>query len=184
MKGNYIMFKKLVIAAAVVSLTACSTFQSSKNEKKVNTEFLGGDIKVTYNMSGEFESIAAAGTAKVTSNAPDAAEKAYIVASMRARQQIAEFMKTDLESEKFKQGVYESLQESEEELKSSSATVIKDKIAANLQTTIKQKSNAILRGTYVESKDFDRSSSTVKVVVKSSPKDIETAKNLTRLMGN
>jgi hypothetical protein len=90
----------------------------------------------------------------------------------------------DLQSEKFKEGVYESLQESEEELKSSSTTLVKDKIASNLQTSIRQKANAILRGTYVESQEFDRGTSTVKVVVKSTPRDIDTAKNLTRLMGN
>ena len=93
-------------------------------------------------------------------------------------------MKAEVESEKFKQTVYESLQEAEEEYKASSAAVTKDKIASNLQENIKQKSAAILRGTYVESKEFDKGTSTVKVVIKSSVKDIETAKNLSRLMGN
>ena len=120
----------------------------------------------------------------LTSNAPDAAEKAYIVATLRARAQMVEFMKADLESEKFKQTVYKSLQEAEEELKVASSTVVKDTITNELQENIKQKTNAILRGTYVESKEFDKGSSTVKVVVKSSVKDIEVSKQLSRLMGN
>ncbi len=176
--------KRIAIVAMAVMLSACSTFGGKKDEKNVKSEFFGGDIKITYTFGGEFESISSSGSAKVTSNAPDAAEKAYIVASLRARQQIVEFMKAELESEKFKQTVYESLQEAEEELKASSSAVTKDKITSELQENIKQKTNAILRGTYVESKDFDKGSSTVKVVVKSSVKDINTAKNLSRLMGN
>lgn len=178
------MYQKLAIIAVAVSLTACGTFSSKKDERSVKSEFFGGDIKVTYKMSGEFESISSSGTAKVTSNAPDAAEKAFIVASLRARAQIAEFMKTGIESEKFKQTVSSSLQEAEEELKSSSMTVVKDKITSELQENLKQKTEAILRGTYVESKEFDKGTSTIKVVVKSSTRDIDTAKNLSRLMGN
>ena len=63
-------------------------------------------------------------------------------------------------------------------------TVVKDKITSDLQENLKQKTEAILRGTYVESKEFDKGSSTIKVVVKSSTRDIDTAKNLSRLMGN
>ena len=134
-----VMYQKLAIVAVAVSLTACSTFSSKKDERSVKSEFFGGDIKVTYKMSGEFESISSSGTAKVTSNAPDASEKAFIIASLRARAQIAEFMKTGIESEKFKQTVSNSLQEAEEELKSSSMTVVKDKITSELQENLKQK---------------------------------------------
>ena len=74
--------------------------------------------------------------------------------------------------------------EAEEELKASSMTVVKDKITSELQENLKQKTEAILRGTYVESKEFDKGTSTIKVVVKSSTRDIDTAKNLSRLMGN
>ena len=62
--------------------------------------------------------------------------------------------------------------------------MVKDTITNELQENIKQKTNAILRGTYVESKEFDKGTSTVKVVVKSSVKDIEVSKQLSRLMGN
>lgn len=176
--------KYLSMIVLAVMLSACSSFGSKKDERSVKSEFFGGDIKVIYTMGGQFESISSSGTARVTSNAPDAAEKAFIVASLRARQQMVEFMKLDLESEKFKQTVYNSLQEAEEELKVASTTVIKDTITSELQENIKQRTNAILRGTFVDSKVFDKSTSTVKVVVKSSTKDIEAAKNLSRLMGN
>lgn len=176
--------KRIVIFAMAILLTACSTFSNKKDERQVKSEFFGGDIKVTYTFGGDFESIESSGTAKVTSNLPDAAEKAYIIATLRARQQIVEFMKAELESEKFKQTIYKSLQEAEEELKVASSAVVKDTITSELQENIKQKTNAILRGTYVESKQFDKATSTVKVVVKSSTKDIETSKQLSRLMGN
>mgnify|MGYP000722259006 FL=1 len=57
------MYQKLAIVAVAVSLTACSTFSSKKDERSVKSEFFGGDIKVTYKMSGEFESISSSGTA-------------------------------------------------------------------------------------------------------------------------
>jgi hypothetical protein len=53
-----------------------------------------------------------------------------------------------------------------------------------LQSSIKQKSSAMLKGTYVETKSFDAPSNSITVVVKTSTRDVETAKNLSKLMGN
>jgi hypothetical protein len=72
---------------------------------------MGGDIKVTFNKDGQFESLQSAGTARVTSTLPSAQEEAFIVANMRAKQKIAEFMKNELDGEKFVSKASESLQE-------------------------------------------------------------------------
>jgi hypothetical protein len=61
---------------------------------------------------------------------------------------------------------------------------INSKIANQVQENIKSKSRAILQGVYVESKSFDSSTNTMRVVVKTGTKDIAAAKQVRALMGN
>ena len=111
-------------------------------------------------------------------------DEAYQVAILKARKQIVEFMKVDLESEKFTKTVFNNLQESASEDKKETSNAVNAKIAGELQSSIKQKSSAMLKGTYVEEKSFDAPSNSITVVVKTSTRDVETAKNLSKLMGN
>ncbi len=103
---------------------------------------------------------------------------------MKARKQIVEFMKVDLESEKFTKTVFNNLQETASEEKKETSHTVNAKIAGELQSSIKQKSSSILKGTYVEEKSFDTGSNSITVSVKTSTKDVETAKSLSKLMGN
>ena len=61
---------------------------------------------------------------------------------------------------------------------------VNSKIAYQVQENIKSKSKAILQGVYVESKKFDTSTNTVRVVVRSGSKDIAVAKQIRSMMGN
>jgi hypothetical protein len=184
------VMKKLMIAVLVAAtLTGCSTIksvtgQTEEKPKPVVSEFLGGNIKVTYKSNGEFESMTSSHTIKLTGELPYSQDEAYQVATMKARKQIVEFMKVDLESEKFTKTVFNNLQESASEDKKETSNTVTAKIAAELQSSIKQKSSAILKGTYVEDKSFDAPSNSITVVVKTSTKDVETAKSLSKLMGN
>jgi hypothetical protein len=144
---------------------------------------MGGDIKVTFNKDGQFESLQSAGTARVTSTLPSAQEEAFIVANMRAKQKIAEFMKNELDGEKFVSKASESLQEGQS-IGGQPNNEINSKIAHQVQENIKSKSKAILQGVYVESKTFDTSTNTMRVVVKTGTKDIAAAKQVRALMGN
>lgn len=180
--------KKIILAGLVLCLSACSsvgklTENRVENEKSVTAEFMGGDIVVTYTKDGKFESITSAGTARVTSNLPSANEEAFIVATLRARKQLSEFMRTDLESDKFVSTVYNSLQEGEK-TENFTDNNVKSKIAYDVQENIKQKSSAILKGTFIESKKFDKQTSTVRVVVKTGVNDVGASKALSSLMGN
>ena len=179
------MLKRLIVVTAVMALTACSSLGGSKGdgEKPITSEFLGGNIKVTYTMGGEFESISSTNTVKVTSSLPYATDEAFTVATLRARKQIVEFMKLDLESEKFTDAVYNSLQDASEENKAET-TQVNSKIASEVKETIKQRASGILQGTYVAEKNYDSGTKTVTVTVKSGTKDITTAKTVRRLMGN
>jgi hypothetical protein len=181
------VMKKLMIAVAIAAaLSGCSslTGRSDDKAKPITSEFLGGNIKVSYTMGGEFESMTSSHTIRLTSTLPYAQDEAYQIATLKARKQIAEFMKLDLESEKFTQTVFDNLQESVTENNKESSSSVNAKIAGELKTSIKQKSSAILKGTYVDEKSFNSGSNSITVVVKTRTKDIETAKSLSRLMGN
>lgn len=175
--------KKLVILATAIMLSACSTFSSKKDEPRVNTDFMGGNIKVSYTLTGEFESLTSSGVAKVTSNLPSAVEEAYLVATLQARKQIVEFMKVEVENSNFIKAVAETLQEGVN-VNGTPDNKVTSKIASELQDNIRQSSKAILTGTFVSDKSYDPSTRSVKVVVKASVKDTETAKQFSRLMGN
>jgi hypothetical protein len=175
--------KKLIVVIAAVMLSACSTFSQKKDEPKVNTDFMGGNIKVSYSLTGEFQSLTSSGVAKVTSNLPSAVDEAYLVATLQARKQIVEFMKVEVENSNFIRAVAESLQEGVN-TNGSPDNKVTSKIATELQDNIKQQSKAILTGTYVSDKSYDASTRSVKVVIKTGVKDNEVAKQVSRMMGN
>jgi hypothetical protein len=179
------MFKKLIVIAATVSLAGCGMFGGTKpnDEKPITSEFLGGDIKVTYTLYGDFKSISSTNTVKVTSSLPYATDEAFTLATLRARNQIVEFMKVGMESEKFTDTVYNSLQEATTEDKDETKKV-NAKVASEVKEVLKQRSSAILQGTYISEKKYDSGTKTVTVTVKSSPKDVATAKEVRKLMGN
>lgn len=182
--------KKLMIAVVITAaLSGCNTVKkmtgtTEEKPKPVVSAFLGGNIKVTYTSNGEFESITSSHTIKLTGELPYSQDEAYQVAIMKARKQIVEFMKVDLESEKFTKTVFNNLQETASEEKKETSHTVNAKIAGELQSSIKQKSSSILKGTYVEEKSFDAGSNSITVSVKTSTKDVETAKSLSKLMGN
>lgn len=179
------MFKKIAIVSTIVLLSACSTMDDKRVEgpESVTAEFMGGDIKVTFNKDGQFEIMQAAGTARVTSTLPSAQEEAFIIANMRAKQKIVEFMKNELEGDKFANTASDSLQEGKSN-NGQANNEVNSKIAYQVQENIKSKSKAILQGVYVESKKFDSSTNTVRVVVRTGAKDINVAKQVRSLMGN
>lgn len=178
------MLKKFALVSTVVLLSACSSLTSKVDgPDSVVAEFMGGDIKVTFNKDGQFESIQSAGTARVTSTLPSATEDAFIVASLRAKQQIAEFMKEEVEGDRFTNTLTDNIQNGSD-INGQVINEVNSKIAKQVQENIKSKSKAILQGVYVESKKFDNSSNTVRVTVKSGTNDIAVAKQIRSMMGN
>ena len=177
--------KKFLIVSCAVLLSACSTLGDKRVEgpDSVTAEFMGGDLKVTFNKDGQFESIVSAGTARVTSSLPSANEEAFIVANLRAKQRLVEFMKNEMEGDKFISTATSSLQNSQA-MNGQPNAEVNSNIAYQVQENIKSKSKALLQGVYVESKKFDTSTNTVRVVVKTGMKDIATAKQIRSMMGN
>ena len=104
--------------------------------------------------------------------------------TLQARKQIVEFMKVEVENNSFINAVSKTLQDSESDSGRTVSTNVTAKIASEVQDNIRQNSKALLKGTYVDSKSYDASTHTVKVVVKTSLRDLDTSKQLARMMGN
>ena len=164
--------------AAVIS--ACSSLYPS-NEKEITSEFIGGSLKVTYTGIGEFKSLESSASAQVVGDLPSSREQAVAIATAKARRQIAEFIKTEIESERFYQGIASDTQALSQENTSKDKN-ISVSIANNVREQIKQKSSVILKGTYVAKESFNETAKVITVVVKSSKEDIGSSKGLKRAM--
>lgn len=175
------MRKILIGVVCAIILSACTSVKE-KTDAKVVSEFLGGDIKVTYSKSGEFDSLVSSASVKVISDLSSAKEEAVSVATVRARRQISEFLKTEVASERFVTAVTNSLQESDA-VSGVSASTVNSKIAMNVRETIRQKSESLLKGTFVESEKFDANSKVVTVTVKTGMKETGVANTVRKLMG-
>jgi hypothetical protein len=179
------IFKRLILVSALATLTACSTVENTAFEQTetIKTEFIGGDLILNFTKDGQFEFLTASGTARVTSNLPSAVEEAYVVASLRAKQKVVEFMNNEMEGEKFVDTINDSLQESFAS-NGQSIVDVNSQIAYKVQENIKSKSKAILQGVSVDQKSFDKSSNTVRVTVRTGVREIATARQIRTLMGN
>jgi hypothetical protein len=172
--------KQLLLALiSVTILSGCSS--TPKKDGSVSSEFLGGNLKITYTKSGEFESLSSISSVKVTSDLPSAKEEAVSIATVRARRQIAEFLNTEVNSERFVSTVTKTLQDSETASGTNSMT-LNSKIANEVKETIRQRSNALLKGTFVESEVYDSNSKTITVVVKTGVKESGISNTVRKLM--
>jgi hypothetical protein len=142
---------------------------------------MGGEIKVVYNKSGEFESLISTATAKVMSELPSAKDEAVTVATVKARRQISEFLKTEVDSERFVSTITKSIQESDA-VGGSNMSSVNAKIATEVKETIKQKSESLLKGTYVESESHDAKSNSVVVTIRTGSKEVGVVGTIKKLM--
>jgi hypothetical protein len=172
--------KKFIFYFFILFLTVgCSS--TPKKEGQITSDFLGGSLKIAYSKSGEFQSLSSIASAKVTSDLPSAKEEAVTIATVRARRQIAEFLNTEVNSERFVTTVSKSLQNSAT-VDSDSSVTLNTKIANEVKETIRQRSTALLKGTLVESEVYDSSSRTITVTVKTGVKESDISKTVRKLM--
>jgi len=166
--------KSALYAIAIGMLsTACSTTGSKSN---LSTDFMGGDIRVVYNKSGEFESLISTAIVKVASELPSAREEAVTVATVKARRQISE-----VDSERFVTTVTKSIQESNA-VSGSNISAANAKIATEVKETIKQKSDSLLKGTVIESEKYDAKNNSIIVTVKTGAREVGIASTIKKLM--
>lgn len=125
----------------------------------------------------------ATGSARMIGSLPSSQEEAFTVAKIRAEQKIIEFMKIELESDRFVKSMYDSMQDGKS-YNNQTNNDVNSKIVTRVQEDIKTKSKGILKGVHVESKKFDASRNIVLVTIKTGVKEIATSKHLFNLMGN
>ena len=169
-----------IVSLIVVFLFGCASVSS--DSRNFTSEFVGGDLKVTYNKKGEFESISSKATAYVTNNLPNSRDQAVTIATLKARRQIAEFLKTEVQSERFLVTVSKSVQETET-INQIGDNKESANIAYNVRESIRQRSNAILQGTYLQSENFNPDTKIVTVVVSAGTKENTLMKDVKKAVG-
>ena len=152
-------------------LFGCST--TDKKDGVVSSEFLGGNLKITYTKSGDFESLSSIASVKVTSELPSAKEEAVTIATVRARRQISEFLNAEVNSERFVASVT---------ITGDNSTTLNSKIANEVKETIRQKSSTLLKGTFVESEVYDPNTKSITVIIKTGVKESGISNTVRKLM--
>lgn len=176
------MMKKVLLVSLIALMTGCaSTSEKELFDKSVNVPFMAGEVLLTISKDGQFESLTASGVARVTSSLPSAREEAFIIANLRAKQKIVEFMETEMEGEKFIKTTTSSIQNARA-LGGPSMGDVDSSIAYNVQENISSKARSILRGTYVESSTFDPNANTLKVTVRTGAREIGVSSQVRSLM--
>lgn len=180
MKTNQKIHSYILFGCILWILGGCSSL-GSKQEEFLTSEFVGGALKVTYTSKGEFKTLESSASAQVVGDLTSSREQAVAIATAKARRQIAEFIKTEIESERFYQGIASDTQALSQENTSKDKN-ISVSIANNVREQIKQKSSVILKGTYVAKELFNETAKVITVVVKSSKEDIGISKSLKKDM--
>ncbi len=137
--------------------------------------------RILIAIQGDFESLSSIASVKVTSELPSAKEEAVSIATVRARRQISEFLNTEVNSERFVTTVTKTLQDSVTITGENSMT-LNSKIANEVKETIRQKSSALLKGTFVESEVYDPNTKSITVIVKTGVKESGISKTVRKLM--
>jgi hypothetical protein len=179
MKRSY-----LLIAFIILFVSACSFTpepQAQNVKALIKTEFLGGGLTIAYDEDGEFQSITSVSTSKVTSKLPSAVEEALKIATLKARRQIAEFINTEVQSDRFTSSVSDSLQAAET-LNDDTASKLRNTIALKVRENITQTSSQILKGTFVQSEKHDAYKNQVIVTVVTGVGSVDTSNQLMKLM--
>jgi hypothetical protein len=155
--------KKIIIAAMILTLSACSTTKPTGEvtEEGVKLAKNFGKVEVSFSTFGDWQSIKSSASATVPIEHDAGIEQAMNVATMRAKRNIVEFIQSDLKSKKTTESFTDALVDH---------NVNKDK-AAKLSTKISEsiveESAGILRGAYINDRKIsdDGKNVTVSIIV-------------------
>ena len=168
---------KYLQALFLVLIVACThTERDAVSLNKVVTTFLGGsekdayNIKLFYTVDGKFDFLTSTATAQVGSLYQTERDEALKAATIKAKQQVFEFIKNTIESERFISSVVNSIQNSDAVPKHK-GTPSDAKLAHSVRDSIKSKSDAILQDAYVSDAVLDLSTGLIVVTVRSGRKN-------------
>jgi len=177
------MMKKVLLVSLVALATGCSTAPTKDvaMTEPVSVSFMSGEVVMTISKDGQFESLTSSATARVSSGLPSARDEAVIVASLRAKQKIVEFMENEIQGDKFVNTTTKSLQKARS-VNGAPDSDVDSSIAYDVQENIAARSRAVLRGVSVQSVEMNSSSNTIKVTVRTGAKEIGASSQLRSLM--
>lgn len=178
--------KKVILAVAVLALSACSSTKltdagPSSDAVKFTQDF--GKVEVTFNDKGEWESLKSSATSAVPISVDAGLEQGMNVALMRAKRNIAEFISQDLKSKTTTDTITRALEKNvaEDDVKSKQQAA---DIAGEITEKISVESNGILKGIYVLERKVSSDSKYVVVTVKVDKRSMSAARQLRVAMGN
>lgn len=170
--------KKIVIAAMVLVLSACSTTKPLKEESVRHFTITDGLVDISFSTNGQWNFIKSSATASVPIQNDSGIEQAMNVATMRARKNILELIETKL---KYKTTV-DSLAAA---LISSN---IEKNIAADISTKVSEsiisEANGILKGTYVYERKINEDKNNVMVTVMVSAHSMRLSEQIIDILNN
>ncbi len=216
--------KLLTIAIVAALATGCASnkpepvtkvqnkLEQKPDIKKAEAEFLevSGTLQLQFSEDGDWVAIKTTGTAPINFNHPQGREDAFMLATMRAKRNLVEFLTNDVKSGKVAENVTKTAmrdivsnkntedrrrdsKNDNDSLFGSDGDVAggmyseeerrrASKIAQSVTETISDNSQFILKGAYVANRNVDRDSNMVAVTIMVSKKSMNTAAQVRTMM--
>jgi hypothetical protein len=216
--------KLLTIAIVAALATGCASnkpepvtkvqnkLEQKPDIKKAEAEFLevSGTLQLQFSEDGDWVAIKTTGTAPINFNHPQGREDAFMLATMRAKRNLVEFLTNDVKSGKVAENVTKTAmrdivsnkntedrrrdsKNDNDSLFGSDGDVTggmyseeerrrASKIAQSVTETISDNSQFILKGAYVANRTVDRDSNMVAVTIMVSKKSMNTAAQVRTMM--
>ena len=153
---------------------SCATKSDGVHFNKVATTFLGGssqnahNIKLSFTNAGQFDYLTSTVTAQIKSQAEK--DEMLKLATQNAKQHIIEFIRAEVQSERFINSVANSIANSDAVPKHK-GTASNTKLAYLVRDSVNQKRNEIIKSAFVEDAVLDVSSGLMVVTVRAGRKN-------------
>ena len=170
-------FKKLrnlLLLLSIASCISCVTKSDGMHFNKVATTFLGGssqnahNIKLSFTNAGQFDYLTSTVTAQIKSQAEK--DEMLKLATQNAKQHIIEFIRAEVQSERFINSVANSIANSDAVPKHK-GTASNTRLAYLVRDSVNQKRNEIIKSAFVEDAVLDVSSGLMVVTVRAGRKN-------------
>lgn len=207
--------KTLIAAMCVLALAGCASTDGKQQDATTTSdksgaesrrlaetafEEAGGTLNLIFDAQGNWVKITAKGTAAMADDTPAGRETGLMIATMRAKQTVAEFLSSEVGSSKTMTRIaksysrtyqstdsknpVESLEnEDDDTLGQPAGTEVSrhaQRLASTLTERIRDNSSAILKGVYVSQRTFDGERVTVELTA--SRESVAVARQLSRMM--
>lgn len=195
-------YKVLATALLAASITGCSTtdketgvvtvdspLEATPVIKTSEAKFVeqNGTITIEFTETGEFVSLKSSGTSPLNFNNANAIEEAMMVATMRAKRNVAEFLSNDIRSVKVSKNISDVVMNdtviATNDEESSEKRNRANTVAFKVTETIKDRSDVLLHGLMVVNRNVDNDTNQVSVDVEVSVQSISASKKVRMLMG-